>query len=1049
MARRHRLLKTSFTLALVLAAMVAHPLSSYAETASAQPEAPADREESGLSLEAKKLPLKNGKGAKKADSKHSGTAQQQQAKSAGARAGASSQTSQGLALPVRTRFAPLFASPGQPAASQAVDFVMRDPNIMATLDLSPELAAARANQIRQMETDFRLQQRGSPQALQMGTSLLRMHEEQALYLENLRALGIVDKNYPDLNHFIKVTRSSLINQLNVMLKQFPKGEAAAQWRATSLVSRIRIGDPSVTRDALAFVKNARGEEATRVILTGIAWDFVGNKAKSVYGTIADAERFNTDDVTRAVFQLFRAEQAAQLKQNAKALSLYEEAAKKGMSLRRPDGKLGPIASRSAARMIQLSLAANPDNVDPEMVATLQGLGLPDAARYYVEQIALKNVAQQPRRATTQYADILNVSDTAPNIAQSVEFRILDIEIAARDIQSLEGQWDRISKISGALAGPEVDARIGKTQSIGWQEVTRKSTPDSVERFVRMHDFFVTAMPSSYALNEGWTLKAIEGLSRIQRNSDVAARADALANSSKKTDVQLSALRFSARAREKILGVGQEPSFIRSKKLQGGAEVATAYVLTLDRLTPMVKGEEVEKSAFQAGYIVHLNGDEPTARTRFETSVGRHPRSKFAPPAVSFLLDIAQSRKDFPYTEKVARLAESKQIKPSKKEHADLRGIIEVAVYSHANQLAEAGQHEQGAARFVAFQKEFPRSKNADNALNLAAKSYQSANRIEDAVSQMESLLTNYPDSPFAFASRWQAAELSKGIGQLLRAANHYEAFAKSWKKEGAQRNAWLKAAEMHKGLGRYANAIADFEIHLKETASKGEKVKVAKEIADMQSKYGKTNEALAALDRVITISKDVDQEIWARAQMIEIFQRQGQEANARKSINRVMELKPNSEDGFKTIAKAKFALAKLDAKGVRELEPMQVKNLKKAVSELVSAYDRTKGLFLASCEVPGLEWCSVGYYETSRLAEDCAKKLLEIELPPTLDPKEVGPIRALVSQNSERMAQEAKSFAAQAEQALGTGAPDADTADRIRAYAQQQKGESGRDVPLK
>ncbi len=957
-------------------------------------------------------------------------------------------SSEGLALPVIAKFNPLYLAPPNPSFKIGIDLIARDPAVMTNLDLSPQGAATRGSQIRQMESDFRLQQKGSPQAVQMGAVLIKLYEEQSMYLENLRAMNLVDKNYADVNHFIKVTRSSLVNQINIMLRQFPKSELVPQWQSLALLSRIRIGDPSATNEALNYVRKASGDEAVRVILTGIAWDFAVGKGKSPYGTLEDAAKFTTDDTTRAVFTLFQAEQNAMQKPSAQSISLFTGAAKVGANVKRSDGKAGPVTARAVSRMVELSIKLNPDNVDNELVSTLQALGQADAARYYIEQIALKNISMQPRRAEAQYADTLGVSDSSADLQMKIQLRILDIMLASKDTAGLEGQWDRLSKMDNAFTQPGVEQKMISTQNIAWAAVTAKATPESVDRFVKMHDFFMNAS-KTYAINEQWGLNVVDALMRINRFADAAARADALAASSRKPDIQIAALRYSARSREKILGVAIEPTFERGRKLAGPGEAAGAYVGTLDKIVPLTKGEESERSQYQAGYISYLAGDEGNSRTRIESGISKFPKSKYAPGGVSFLIELAQVKKDYPALEKAARLAELNHIKPAKPEHSNLRSLVEIAVYESANLWASQQIYDKAADKFVAFQKEFPQSKNAPKSLDLAAKNYLAIKKVNDAINQWESSLKNYANSPFAFEHRWSAAEQSKATGQFLRAANHYEAFAKSYKKEGQQKQAWFKAAEMHKSLGRYASAINDYETHMKESTSQSEKIKVARDIADMLVKYGKGNEAIAALDRVITMSKNGEDEIWARSQMIELQMRIGQESNARRNISKVMDLKPQSQESFKLVAKAKFALAKMDTKEVREIDPGKDAKMQKSIRTLLSAYDRTKALYLAACEVPGLEWCSVGYYETGKLAEHITKKLLEIELPPTLDPKEVQPIRTLISQNSERLANESKSFADQAEQALSSGAPDADMAERIRAYAQQQKGAPDKDAPLK
>jgi len=944
-------------------------------------------------------------------------------------------------------FAPLFRAPVAPPAWMAGDFVGRDQAITGEMNFTRQAAATRAAQIRQTESDFRLQKPGSPQAAQVGANLARLYEEQCLYLENIRGLGLTDPNYTDLNHFSKTLRSSLVTVTTNMLRQFPTNDARGHWKATQLISRIKIGDPSAAREALAFVRQDKSDDGRRVMMVGVAWDAMAGRNKGAFGSIDAALEQEVDAASRAAFKLFQAEAYAKAN-SPRATLAYEEAAKEGSAIRTPDGGLGPVSQRGAAKMVESALRQRPDAADPDLVASLQSLGLTDAARYYVEQVALRAITKQPQRAMRSYADILQIGDLTADLKAKIEFRVLDIALASRDPLSTESQWKRIADLQSGLKTPGVEPRAVATQNLLWGFVQKGANGENVDRFVRMHDLFAPAV-ASYGANEDWSLRVVDGLWRIKRASDTAARGDALAAASKRPDVKLAALRFSARARESLLGISPEPSYARRSKAAGNVEVLTPYVATLDKLAPLVRGDESERSIYQGAYLTHNSGSAAPGRARFDDAFGRFPSSKYAAGGMSYLLTDAQGNKDWAGVEKYARLAESKRIRPSDKRHADLRGLVEIAVYEQAVSLAADQQYEASANKFVAFQKEFPNSKKADTALDTAARNYVLAKKVDLAVSTMERLLGAYPKSGYAKETRWQAAEQSKGIGQMLRAANHYEAFARAYSAEGRQRQAWIKAAEMHKGLGRYSSAIAAYETHLKESGSNEEKVKIAKDIADMQFKYGKSTEALAAYDRVIKMSKNPDDEIWARAQMIEVFMRLSQEANARAMITRVLDLKPASQDGFKTLARAKFSLARLEARDVKDVDPMREADLRKAVDGLLKRYDRIKGLYLAPCEVPGLELCSVGYYETARLAELLAGKLLEVELPPTLDPKEVTPIRALVKSGSGRLSADSKSFATQAEDSLSSGAPDAETADRIRSYAQQQRGDVGGEIPLK
>lgn len=940
-------------------------------------------------------------------------------------------------------FPPLFKAPVPVGTAYFVDAVG---NEFDSFNPSAQAAATRAVQIKQMESEYKLLPPKSQQALNMGLKLVKLLEEQAMYIEFLRATGGTDSRYPDVVHFVRSARSQVVNVIDGLTRSYPKNDRVTALKSLQLISRLKMGDPSVREEALRFVGQNRNAEQQSVALVGIVLDYDSGKPTSPFGNLEFAANNANDASSRATFRYLSGEVAFAKKQFGQAVSLYQEALKDMGRLRRSDGKIGPLIGRVLARLYQAALARDGLNVDMEVVQAMQSVGAIDAARHYSESVALSNISKQPGRSAKIYADVQNLGDYTNSFNAQLELRILDIYLGAKDLISAQAQWQRVVRSADVLRG-QIMGRLLYTQNLALTQAQAKLDGENVARFVSLHDFFVQNS-NEYAAREDWTLKVIELLWKTRRAGDVATRADALAGQTKNRDVLLSALRFSLRARESMLGIPAEPKFVRNRKLNGDEQIAQAYVVTLDKLKNVVAGAELEQTVYQAAYLTHLIGQDNPARQRFDDVLSKYPRSKYAGELVSYLLDHAEGKKDWPYVEKVARIALKSKIVPSKPTHKNLQVILENAVYSHAQQLASQGQFEAAAQRFVAFQKEFPKHQNAATALDLAARNYLQAKKTDAAVTQMEALLKSYPTSGYVKETTWQAAELSRGIAQFLRAAKHYEDFARKYQQDGAKRTAWLKSAEMHKSLGRFANAVAHYENHLAQLSSPAEKLKIAREIADTHFKFGRPSEAIAAYERMMKFVSSPDDEIYLRSQILTIHLRQGVEGLARKTAARILSLKPTSQEGFRLQAKAKYSVAYLDAPEIRNRNIQNQKNLATAIKGLVSDYDKTKAMFLASCEVPGLEYCSAGYYEAARLAEEVAKNLLAIELPPTLNPADVNGIRALITQESERLQQETKSFASQAEQALSSGAPDAETAERIRAYAQQSRGESSDTAPL-
>jgi tetratricopeptide (TPR) repeat protein len=937
----------------------------------------------------------------------------------------------------------LFKAPANPQSAYFIDAVGSD---FESFNVSAQAAATRAVQIRQVEGEYKLQPPKSQQSLNVGLRLVRLYEEQAMYIEYLRATGLTDSRYPDVVHFVRSARSQVVNTINGLLKSFPKNEKVLALRSNQLISRLKAGDPTARAEALRFVGQSRTPEQQSVAIVGIMQDYEAGRIPSSFGNLEFAANHASDPSGRAAFRYLSAEMAMGKKQYGQAVSFYQEALRDIGRFKRPDGKSGPLLTRVLFRLNQAALSRDALNVDAEVVGAMQGAGAIDFARYYSELVALNNIAKQPGRAAKIYVDVQGLGEYSKSFNALMELRVLDIHLGARDLIAGQAQWQRVVKV-GDLLGQQIPARILYTQGLALAQAQAKLDGESVARFVSLHDFFVESS-QEYAAREDWTLKVIELLWRSRRASDVATRADALAGQTKNRDTLLSALRYSLRARESLLGIPAEPKLTRNRKLSGNQEIAEAYVVTLDKMKNAVTGPELEQSVYQAAYVTHLIGQESQSKQRFETALVKFSRSRYAGESVSYLLETSESGKDWLYVEKIARLALKSKITAAKAQHKNLQVIVENAVYSHAQQLSAQGQFEASANRFVAFQREFSKHKNAATALDLAARNFLQAKKTDAAITQMESLLKNYPSSGYVKETLWQAGELSRGIAQFLRAAKHYEDFAKKYPQDGIKRSAWLKSAEMHKSLGRFANAVAHYENYLGQLNSPAEKLKIAREIADTHFKFGRPAEAIAAYERMMKFVTSPDDEIYLRSQIMTIQIRQGIDSASRKTATRLLSLKPVSQEGIRIQAKAKYNLAYLDAPALRSRNVQNEKNLPSAIRTVVSEYDRTKALFLAVCEVPGSEFCSAGYYEAARMAEEIAKMLFAVELPPTLNPADVDGIRAAISKNAERLQQESKSFAAQAEQALSSGAPDAETAERIKTYAQQVRGESSDAAPL-
>jgi TolA-binding protein len=938
---------------------------------------------------------------------------------------------------------PIFPIPPSTKSAFAILLAARNPAVIASMDWSPQADAARVREIQQLAQSYKLQKAGTAVVLPLGESLLKLLLEHAYYLDSLRAYGATEKEFPKLDSSIRAAHASVATHAETLVRQYPRHVKTPAWKVEAVISQLRSNSANATTNALGVLRSNKGGEAARVQVTGLLLDHAKGNARSSFGTFEKAQDLELDALTKAAVTLF----AAEASQNKKrAIELHQSAARMAEPFRDPKGKTNPIVTRSVAQSVSLLLEIQPQSIDPEALAFFQSLGASNAAHAYSEQVAIRTAAKQPRQAIAFYEDILKLPNISSRQILFVKHRATEIAVNARDCESAAAQWEQIEKLASPMSVFGSHERAVSTQNICWAQVEKSPSAEAVERFVRLHDLLTPISPS-YAQNESWSIKAVDALFRANNDNAAATRADALASTSRSTATQLTALRFAAKSRERILAIPPTPDFKRSRKI-GNEEVAKSYILNLDKMAKIGTSDEKPNSAFQASFVLHQMEDTKQARSRFESAMGTYSKNALASQAASYLLEINLGNKDHAYTERIARHIEKLKIKPLNKAHSDLRKIIEDAVWEQATALANNSQHTEAADKYVAFQKEFPNVQRADDALNLASENYLKAKKVDAAITQMEALLSAYPQSPFAKETRWNAAEESKGIKQFQRSAGHYEAFNKSWPKDGLSRKSMYKAGEMQRSANRYAHAATDFEAYLAQTQSKPERVKTAKDIASLHSQFGKSSDAMRALERVITISGSPADEFWAHSKMFEFHLQQGQTARVRASALKLASLKANDEREVTLQTRARFELGKLDADEARGLKPMNSSQLLKASQALLKQYEQAKSNLLAPCEGSSSEWCSVGNYEVSRLAEDVSKILLEVEPPPTINPKEADQVHSMKIKESERLAGDIRNYAEQAEAAIARGVPDEDWAIRIRDWGQIQRGENQSVEPI-
>jgi outer membrane protein assembly factor BamD (BamD/ComL family) len=948
---------------------------------------------------------------------------------------------------VNSSYRALFAMPNAPELRSMIDLVGQNKELATGMQWSPESAVSREAQLKQLRVDFRLQKPKSPQQMQLGVKLLKVIEEQVMYQERFRAIG----NYPSTDSAIQKTklwemRQELIKHVNVLLAGFGQSEFSPAWKLAALSARLKIEDPSAVGESLSLIKS-KPDYFQRLKLIGLAMGLSKGQESNAFGKTADARFLSElDETSSAILEHYLGQIEKRKNQKNKAKEHFLSSAKKF----KPE--LGSVENGNSFVLLNALLATQltqqEEKINPGLIQSLNELQFLNATKSYIESVALRTLLRNYKLAIGLYEDILKVGEPSSSEVFAVESRILDIYLDRKDVSYFESQWDKFAKLEGAGQSSTLNAKISKTQAITVAKAFSAKNQEHVGRFVRLHDFFSKLSPS-YGSSDSMNLKVIESLFFIQSYSDAINRSEALASRSKNKQAQASALRFAARGREFLLGLKPKVDFDPKRNLAQKQALAQEYVSNLDRLGQLVALSERQEAQFQAAYVEHQSRDLAEGRKRFELVIAAYPAHSYSKAAAEYVLNASLAQKNYEYTERFARLLIRSKVTPAGKQIPPLVVVVETNMFSHADQLGDQGQLVPSGDKFLAFQREFPSSKKAPQAVLNASANYQKANKGELSLGAKELFLKLYPKDAVSQELRWRAAEQAKTIGQLLRAAGHFEAYATLYPKDAVGKKALVQASLMHKGLGRYANAVVDLESFIKSTSDKSQQALYLKEIAELQDKYGKPTDATSVLHRLIAIKPSEEEQIWALGKLVGIYSRTSQIPKLRAAIGELVSKKPKDENSQKEILKARHILGKLDQSEIGEFAPIREKNLLEGTKKLIARYDVIKANLLAPCEIAGLDWCSVGYFEASKVAEVTAQKLLEVDPPPTLNPREVNQIRSLVQEQGERLGLEAKQLAEQAEQALASGAPDEETAERIRSHAQNHRGDLAEGLKTK
>ena len=228
-------------------------------------------------------------------------------------------------------------------------------------------------------------------------------------------------------------------------------------------------------------------------------------------------------------------------------------------------------------------------------------------------------------------------------------------------------------------------------------------------------------------------------------------------------------------------------------------------------------------------------------------------------------------------------------------------------------LSKQKKYGESATAFVAYQKEFAKAKNADDALFNATLNYFKDGNVEEAITKGKFLLSKYPRSKHRRLVLLDIAQSHESLADFQSAAGYYERYSKDYPQQRNSRLTLYNAAILYKGLKKYDKAINLF-LRFKKFYPKSDLARESLlELAQLYERKKDFNNAVKYYQQHAW-KYDVKSETYflSLARAADIQYRNGNTKSANKQFDRLYRklVKKNSTPAFEArriVARAMFA----------------------------------------------------------------------------------------------------------------------------------------------
>jgi tetratricopeptide (TPR) repeat protein len=186
-------------------------------------------------------------------------------------------------------------------------------------------------------------------------------------------------------------------------------------------------------------------------------------------------------------------------------------------------------------------------------------------------------------------------------------------------------------------------------------------------------------------------------------------------------------------------------------------------------------------AYQAAVIFYDKNHFVEAARRFGDIIGKYPEEKRSADAADLAMGVLEEKEEWLELNKQSRAfkANEKLMKKASKEFATrVATVVEGSQYKYVDEVVYRKEKDVKKARdlFLEFQKEFPKSKNADRSMVFAMEISREANEQDKSIEIGERILKEYPNSMFDLRVKNGLAFFYEKVANFEKSAAMYENF---------------------------------------------------------------------------------------------------------------------------------------------------------------------------------------------------------------------------------------------------------------------------------